>query len=351
MADKPLFIFQSLEQITVKCPFRNVIEYLDFLIHIALPDDATIALGHVAGLPANVQVMHRHKPGLHVGARSHFCRTSEQNSHIAGAHFGEQRRLFCFGVSIVDKFDLVFRHTGGDQLFANVIVDVEIAIVFRCREVAEQKLGQLLFFTLLPDFQHILNAYVQFAVGIIWQHGVHQANVQADFAPIVCDAEHIVHGGIHCTGVDFCSTFAQFLHHFLLNFGRLCHHGFKLCDRHRQMKLVASFNVRNLLEHGHQLREVEKLGEPGAGTVAGTLRGKFNGRGRLTKDGCPAVEVRQLFLLQGAVLEVPHDRVQLGHGVAHRGAGSEYHATPAGDLVQIAALAEHIAGFLGFAGG
>ncbi|MFR9066600.1 MAG: hypothetical protein ACLVJH_06360 [Faecalibacterium prausnitzii] len=94
MADKPLFIFQSLEQITVKCPFRNVIEYLDFLIHIALPDDATIALGHVAGLPANVQVMHRHKPGLHVGARSHFCRTSEQNSHIAGAHFGEQRRLF-----------------------------------------------------------------------------------------------------------------------------------------------------------------------------------------------------------------------------------------------------------------
>ena len=73
-----------MEQITVKCPFRNVIEHLDFLIHIALPDDATIALGHVAGLPANVQVMHRHKPGLHVGARSHFCRTSEQNSHIAG---------------------------------------------------------------------------------------------------------------------------------------------------------------------------------------------------------------------------------------------------------------------------
>ena len=61
--------------------------------------------------------------------------------------------------------------------------------------------------------------------------------------------------------------------------------------------------------------------------------------------------MRQLFLLQGAVLEVPHDRVQLGHGVAHRGAGSEHHATPAGDLVQIAALAEHIAGFLRFAGG
>ena len=117
------------------------------------------------------------------------------------------------------------------------------------------------------------------------------------------------------------------------------------------MKLVASFNVRNLLEHGHQLRQIEKLGKPGAGTVAGTLRGQFDGRGRLTKGGCPAVEVRQLFLLQGAVLEVPHDRVQLGHGIAHRRARGEHHATASGDFIQIAALAEHITGFLRLAGG
>ena len=59
----------------------------------------------------------------------------------------------------------------------------------------------------------------------------------------------------------------------------------------------------------------------------------------------------QLFLLQGAVLQVPHDRVQLGHGIAHGRARGEHHAPPAGDLIQIATLAEHIAGFLGFAGG
>ena len=40
-----------------------------------------------------------------------------------------------------------------------------------------------------------------------------------------------------------------------------------------------------------------------------------------------------------------------GYGVAHGGAGSEHHAPPAGDLVQIAALAKHIAGFLRFTGG
>ena len=59
----------------------------------------------------------------------------------------------------------------------------------------------------------------------------------------------------------------------------------------------------------------------------------------------------QLFLLQGAVLEVAHDRVQLGHGIAHGRARGEHHAPPAGDFIQIAALAEHIAGFLCFAGG
>ena len=117
------------------------------------------------------------------------------------------------------------------------------------------------------------------------------------------------------------------------------------------MKLVRCFNVRNLLEHGHQFREIEELGKSRFRPIACTFRRKLDCSGGLAKGGCPAVEVGQLFLLESAVLEIAHDRVQLGHGVAHRGAGSEHHATPAGDLVQIAALAEHIAGFLGFAGG
>ena len=117
------------------------------------------------------------------------------------------------------------------------------------------------------------------------------------------------------------------------------------------MELVAGFNVRNLLEHGHQLREVEELGKSRPRPIPCTFRGKLDCSGGLSKSGCPAVKVGQLFLLQGAVLQIPHDRVQLGHGVRHRGAGRKHHATSAGDLVQIAALAEHIAGFLCFAGG
>ena len=162
--------------------------------------------------------MHRHKPGLHVGACSHFRCTSEQNSHIAGAHFGEQSCLFRFGIGVVDKLDLVFRHAGGDQLFANIIVHIKVAVVFRSGEVAEQKLCQLLVFAIFPDFQHVLHTDVQLAVGVVRQHGVHQANIQADLTPIVGDAEHIVHGRIHDAGVNICGTFAQFLHHLFLNF-------------------------------------------------------------------------------------------------------------------------------------
>ena len=134
-------------------------------------------------------------------------------------------------------------------------------------------MGQLLVFAFLPDLQHVLNAYVQLAVGVVRQHGVHQANVQADFAPIVGDAEHIVHGRIHDAGVDICGTFAQFLHHFLLNLRGFRHHSLKLCLRHRQVELVAGFNVRNLLEHGHQFRQIEKLGKSRPRPIPSTFGG------------------------------------------------------------------------------
>ena len=251
----------------------------------------------------------------------------------------------------MDKLDLVFRHTGSDQLFANIIVDIEVAVVFRSGEVAEQKLGQLLVFAIFPDFQHVLHTDVQLAVGVVRQHGVHQANVQANLAPIVGDTQHIVHGRIHIAGVNLGGASAQFLHHRFLGLGRLYNYRFKLRIWHRQMQLVGSLNVCYSFEHRHQFGEVEKLGKSCPRPIPCTFRRKLNGGGGLAKGGRPAVEVGQLFLLEGAVLEIPHDRVQLGHGVTHGRTRSEHYAPPTGDLVQVSALAEHIAGFLGFAGG
>ncbi len=68
--------------------------------------------------------------------------------------------FFRFGVGIVDELDLVFRHTGGDQLFANIVINIKIPVIFRGGEIAEHKLGQLLVFALLPDLQHILHTDV-----------------------------------------------------------------------------------------------------------------------------------------------------------------------------------------------
>ena len=50
--------------------------------------------------------------------------------------------------------------------------------------------------------------------------------------------------------------------------------------------------------------------------------------------------------LQSVILQIPLDGVKLGHAVADRCAGSKDHAAPAGQLVHIPALAEHIRGFL-----
>ncbi len=51
-------------------------------------------------------------------------------------------------------------------------------------------------------------------------------------------------------------------------------------------------------------------------------------------------------LLEGAVLQVAHDGVELHHGVGDRCAGGEGDALAAGDLVQVLALHEHVRALL-----
>ena len=117
------------------------------------------------------------------------------------------------------------------------------------------------------------------------------------------------------------------------------------------MKLIGGFNVRHLFEQVHQLREIEKLGEAGARPVAGAFRCQFQGRDGFSETAGPAVEVGHAQFLQAVILEIPLHGVKLGHGVADRGAGGKDNTPAAGDLVHVAALGEHIAGFLGIAGG
>ena len=79
------------------------------------------------------------------------------------------------------------------------------------------------------------------------------------------------------------------------------------------MKLVGGLDVRHLLEHTHQLREVEELGKARPRPVAGAFRGKLDGGGSLAKGGGPLVEMGQSFLLECAMLQIAHHGIQLCH--------------------------------------
>ena len=146
------------------------------------------------------------------------------------------------------------------------------------------------------------------------------------------------------------STFAQGFHHVLLDFRGFDHDSFKLGFRNRQMQLVGSLDVRCLLEHIHQLRQIKELGKTCARTVAGSFRRKLNGRGGLAKRRSPCIKVGQLFLLESAVLQIAHQCVHFRHGVADGRSRCENHAAPASHFIQITTLAEHIAGLLCFGG-
>ena len=45
-------------------------------------------------------------------------------------------------------------------------------------------------------------------------------------------------------------------------------------------------------------------------------------------------------------MQIPHHCIQFRHGIRYRSPRSEYHAPPAGDLIQVPALCKHIRGFL-----
>ena len=102
-----------------------------------MADDATVALSHIGRTPAYIQMMHGHKPRLDVGASSHLGRAAEQNPNIAGADFRKQCSLFLFRVCVVNKSNLLLRHTGVVQFCTNVAIDVERAIPLGCRHIAE----------------------------------------------------------------------------------------------------------------------------------------------------------------------------------------------------------------------
>ena len=157
--------------------------------------------------------------------------------------------------------------------------------------------------------------------------------------------------GVNAAGMDLLGPLGELFYQGLLVLRGLADNSVVFHFRGRQVQLVGSLDVGHLLEDRHELGQVEEPGEAGPGPVAGALGGQLQGRDRLAEPGGPAVERAHTHLHQAVVLEIPLDGIALRHGVADGRAGGEDHAAAAGDLVQVAALGEHVAGLLGLGAG
>ena len=89
----------------------------------------------------------------------------------------------------------------------------------------------------------------------------------------------------------------------------------EVCLGYREVQHIRRLNVRHLLEHGHQLRQIEEPCKPGLGSVTGALRGQFDGRHGLPKGGRPGVKVDEAVLTQRIILEILLHGVHLHHRI------------------------------------
>ena len=352
---------------------------MDFGIHVTLADDTTGTLFQITGSPRSIQVMKRHKSVLDIHASSHFEGRSHEHSYLTGADFGEELLLTGFGICLMNKGDLFSRDTSGNELFTDIIIDGEIGVIgstvllgkhfqsvklrtvqisggcfrrslarrsFRCAEVTEHELGQLVPLSFVPNAEDIVHAHVDLTGRFVGQIRIDDTLIQTKLSAIGRNLEHVVGCGIYDTGVNLGGSFRQLLHHSLLNFRRLSHYIVVDGRRCRKVQLIGCFDIRSLFEEVHQLRQIEELRKASSSAIAGSFGRKLNGRGGLTKGGRPAVKMRQTLTLDGVMLQIAHHGVQLGHGVGNGSAGGKDHALAVGHLIDIAAFQQHIGGLL-----
>ncbi len=105
-----------------------------------------------------------------------------------------------------------------------------------------------------------------------------------------------------------------------------------------ELEHIRRLNVRHHFKGRHEFRQIEKLGKPCLGPVAGSrlsarsvllraealsgrhrrpapLRGQLDGCNRFAKITCPVVKMQKPHSLQSAVLQVSLNGVKLDHGV------------------------------------
>ena len=133
LGDEFLLIFQNLPHIRIKRIFGDVTINFYLLIPVSLPENTSLLLFQVRGLPRAIQMMKGNQPILNIGSRAKFRRRPHQNTHLSSAHLCKQVCLFRFGVVLVNERHLFTGNTSSHQFLPHIIVHVKCAICFWCR--------------------------------------------------------------------------------------------------------------------------------------------------------------------------------------------------------------------------
>ena len=133
LRNETLFVLQNLPHISIKCAFRQIAEDANGIINVALTQNTTFLLFHIGRPPGYIQVVHGIQSILNIGSCTHLERRTEDDTNLSVAHLGEQ--CFFLGICrcLMDKGNLFPWDSLGDQLFANIIVDIERTVALWCR--------------------------------------------------------------------------------------------------------------------------------------------------------------------------------------------------------------------------
>ena len=113
--------------------------------------------------PGTIQMVQSNEPVLYVGTSTEFRSGTHQDSYLPCPHLCKQLRFSYFRIIFMNKCDLLFRDSPFHQLVSYIIIHVECSIIFRCAEVAEDQLGSLCIFSVLPYLESILHTGIYLA--------------------------------------------------------------------------------------------------------------------------------------------------------------------------------------------
>ena len=97
----------------------------------------------------------------------------------------------------MDKSNLFFRDSSGNQLLPHIIVNIETAIPFWCGQVTEDQLGCPVCLSLIPYLKSIFHTGIDLAFFGIREKFIQQSLVKGTFSSIIRDFQHVVLGRIY----------------------------------------------------------------------------------------------------------------------------------------------------------